>query len=147
MLKNSYDKLRNELGHMLPKRMWFHAPCKSFWFPWGTESRDCDKKFKGRVAKINYSCSSRRNSPGYYFGATLEIYGFTRTYNHIVEAWGHRNATARTVPIEAVHPLVEVRFEDFRVLVPREPAVWFQHTRSSRFPEPCLLYTSPSPRD
>ena len=135
MLEDSYSTLKDKLGDMLPKRMWFHTPCKSDQFPWGTNSKDCDQKWKGKVAKINYVCSSAHNAPG-YFGARLHIYGFRSTNNHLVEAWGHLNATTGAVPIDAVHPVVEVRFQDFRVLVPRAPAVWFQHTWSGRFPEP-----------
>ncbi len=87
------------------------------------------------MAKINYVCSSAHNAPE-HFGARLHIYGFRSTNNHLVEAWGHLNATTGAVPTHAVHPVVEVRFQDFRVLVPRAPAVWFQHTWSGRFPEP-----------
>merc|ERR1719201_419168 len=135
MLADSYSRLKDRLGDMLPKRMWFHTPCKSGRFPWGAKSKDCDQKWKGKVANINYACSSAHNAPG-YFGARLHIYGFRSTNNHLVEAWGHLNTTTGAVPTDAVRPVVAVRFQDFRVLVPRAPAVWFQHTRSGRFPEP-----------
>ena len=134
MLEDSYNTLKDKLRDMLPRRMWFHTPCKSGRFPWGANSKDCDRNWKGTVAKINYACSSTHKG---YFGARLHIYGFRSTNDeHLVEAWGHLNATTRAVPVGAVHPVVEVRFEDFRVLVPRAPAAWFQHTPSGGFPEP-----------